>query len=120
MSIVTIVENYIFALLKRAEAETIADGTLVATVPELAGLIAYGGDIHECSRELYRLIEETVRTWLASGYVLPVIDGIDLNSEKGRLLSTYHTRRETSPLRGDFYEDEAQLEAAFKARDRTA
>jgi predicted RNase H-like HicB family nuclease len=84
MPLLTIVEAYIFAALHRAVSETLEDGTLVATIPELPGIITYGADAHECARELYRLVEDTVRTWLASGYAVPVIDGIDLNWRRGR------------------------------------
>src|SRR5947209_6068691 len=60
MSVVTIVEAYIFAALKRAVTEGLEDGTIVATIPELPGIIAYGSDVHECSRKLYDMIEGMV------------------------------------------------------------
>lgn len=114
MPLLTIVEAYIFAALKRAAVETLPDGTLVATIPALPGLIAYGADQHECARTLYGLIEETVRTWLAKGYEVPVLDGIDLNAEKGYVLASYH-RPVTVSSGYEIYEDESALERAFEA-----
>ena len=88
MQLITIVEGYIYAALQHAEVERMEDGTLVATVPELPGIIAFGADQHECSKELYRLIEESLRIWLRKGYDAPVIDGIDLSSEKTHISSS--------------------------------
>jgi hypothetical protein len=116
MPVVTIVQAYIFAALEHAVGEMLEDDTLVATIPELPGVIAYGTDVHECSRELYRLVEDTVRTWLTSGCAVPVIDDIDLNSKKGQILASYHPRLEKPRLQGESYEDEDELEAAFEAR----
>ncbi len=52
MPVVTIVEHYIFAALSHARTDALEDGTLVATIPELPGVITYGADVHECAREL--------------------------------------------------------------------
>jgi len=119
MPVITIVEAYIFAALGHAPAEALEDGTLVATVPELPGVIAYGVDTHECARELYCLIEDTVRTWLANGYLVPVIDEIDLNSDRSQILASYHPRPEIPQRSGEFYEDEVELDRAFGARRKT-
>ncbi len=118
--VITIVEAYIFAALGHALADTLEDGTLVATIPELPGVIAYGADTHECARELYCLIEDTVRTWLANGYLVPVIDGIDLNSDRSQVLASYHPCPEILEPNGEFYEDEVALDRAFEARRKTA
>ncbi|MDQ2742057.1 MAG: hypothetical protein M3Z66_07130 [Chloroflexota bacterium] len=118
--VITIVEAYIFAALRHALAEALEDGTLVATIPELPGVIVYGADTHECARELYCLIEETVRTWLANGYLMPVIDGIDLNLDRSQVLASYHPRAESLEASGEFYDDEVALDRAFEARRKTA
>lgn len=120
LPVITIVEAYIFAALRHALADTFEDGTLVATIPELPGVIAYGADTHECARELYCLIEETVRTWLANGYLIPVINEIDLNSDKSQILASYHPRPEIIRPTSELYEDEVELDRAFEARRKTA
>ncbi|MGI8825136.1 MAG: hypothetical protein ACR2JC_05740 [Chloroflexota bacterium] len=89
-------------------------------MPELPGVIGYGADAHECARELYRLIEDTLRTWLADGYPVPVIDGIDLNSNKNRVLASYHPHIDRVDPGGEHYEDEVELERAFESRGKTA
>jgi predicted RNase H-like HicB family nuclease len=120
MPLITIVESYIFAALERALADSLEDGTVVATIPDFPGVIAYGADTHECARELYRLVEDTVRAWLANGYHVPILDGIDLNSAKGQVLASYHQHPESARPQGDFYEDEHALERACEARRKTA
>ncbi len=56
---------------------------------------------------------------MANGYDFPVIDGIDLNSDKSQVLASYHAQSEATPLGGEFYENERELERAFEARATT-
>lgn len=120
MPIITIVEEYIIAALRSAAVEPLEDGTLVATVPKLPGIVVYGVDTHECARELYRLIEDTVRVWLVSGHDVPGIDWVGLSSEKGQIPASYHSYPELSGSEGVLYEDADELERAFEARRKTA
>ena len=111
MQLITIVEDYVVALMKRAQAEVIGDA-VVATVPDAPGVVASGADQHDCATDLYRRLEDWVRVFVARGYELPIIDGIDLNGERGRSLAGYHGGS-PRPLEGEFFEDENALEAAF-------
>jgi predicted RNase H-like HicB family nuclease len=120
MPLMTIVEAYIVVALRHALAEELEDSTYVATIPELPGLIAYGADVHECACELYRLVGEVVKTWLVSGYHVPVIDGVDLNSEKAQILASYHLHHATTRVDDSLYGDEDALEAAFEARRKSS
>ena len=120
MPVITIVEAYIVAALGHVLVDRLEDGTLVATIPELPGIIAYGEDTHERARELYCLIEDTVRTWLANGYLVPAIDEIDLNSDRSQVLASYHPRPEVHQPSGEVYGDEIALDRAFGARRKTA
>ena len=113
MTVITVVEDYIFAALRQAIRHDLEDGTVAGTIPQFPGLIAYGADVHECSRELYRLLEETVRVWLTKGYTVPIIEDIDLNSAKAQVLATYHVSPREDEAGGEFYEDEETLERAF-------
>jgi predicted RNase H-like HicB family nuclease len=90
MSLTTIVEDYVVAALRHAVPETDEDGTFGAWIPEIPGLVAFGADVHECARNLYGLLEEWVRERLVVGDEMPVIDGIDLNSEAGQTRASYH------------------------------
>lgn len=112
MPLLTIVEHYVTAAMERAVTEQLEDGTIVATVPGCPGVIAFGADAHECAAALYPRLIDWVKVNLAAGHALPVFAGIDLNTESGQILSTYHGEV-ASPLEGDFYEDGAALEAAL-------
>jgi hypothetical protein len=118
----TIIQEYIIAAIKRALVVADEDdgGTTCCYVPEIPGIRAYGRDVHECISELYRLIDMGIPVWLAHGHELPVLDGIDLNSERGKVLATYH--RSTPPDGQDrrYYPDEAALDEAFRCHMRTA
>jgi predicted RNase H-like HicB family nuclease len=121
VQLTTVVEDDLTAALRRAEVEQTEDGTFVAWVSGLPGIIAGGADVHECARELYRRLEEWVMASLARGQKLPVLDGIDLNSDASRTLGTYHQGRlESARAAGrKVSEDEEQLEAAFEELDRS-
>lgn len=114
MPLLTIVEHYIFAALNQAVAEEQEDGTVVATVAALPGLIAYGRNTHECAAECFRLIEQTVKNWLEAGYEIPTIGGIDLNSERGQVLASYHEHSASHDEPDPFYDEEA-FDAALEA-----
>jgi hypothetical protein len=116
----TVVESYVNAAIERAEVATLESGTLVATVPGCPGIVATGADVHQGSEELYHRLEQRVLISLARSQELPVIAGIDLNTEANRTLATYHSRRVASAQRsGDVFWNEAELEAAFEEMDRS-
>jgi predicted RNase H-like HicB family nuclease len=118
MSLTTIVEDYVIAALRHAVPETDADGTVGAWIPEIPGLVAFGADVHECARNLYGLLEEWVRTSLAAEHEMPVIDGIDLNTEAGQALASYHRdSAQSDPARAEVFADDAELEQAFRRHD---
>jgi len=114
MALRTIVEDFVIAAMRSAAAESFEDGSVAATVPGCPGVITYGADQHECATELYARLETWVKLSLAASYTLPVIDGIDLNSQAGQVLATYHGGP-GSPAEGTFYPDEDALEVAFRS-----
>lgn len=116
----TVVEDYVIAAIKHAVAEFSDDGTVGAYVPEFPGIVAFGSDVHECARNLYLHVEEWVRTAISQGYSLPVLDGIDLDSDTGRILTSYHQTSEPTETRGAFFENETALEKAFHYFDDIA
>ena len=117
MGLITIVEDYIYAAMQHASLEQLEDGTLVAWVPGLEGVIATGANRHECSEGLYRRLEDWVKVGLARGIELPLIDGIDLNSDSSRTLATYHPDRLESARSAsrEFFEDSEQFLKALAA-----
>jgi len=120
MPLLTIVQDYIISALRRATVEQMEDGTLAAYVPEIRGVVAFGADVHECARELYVLLEQWVQVSLTKGYELPVLEGIDLNSEASRILASYQKPIDIEQVSGDFFEDEKELAAAFAQHGKPA
>ena len=118
MPLLTVVEHYATAALGHAIPEDLEDGGVGATIPGFPGIIAMGADNHECAMVLYALVIEWVKVSLASGRQLPVIDGIDLNTESSHILATYHEGN-MSRVRGRFFEDDAAFEAALDELNRT-
>ncbi|MGI8553089.1 MAG: type II toxin-antitoxin system HicB family antitoxin [Dehalococcoidia bacterium] len=117
MQLLTIVEDYVLAALRRAIIEQLEDGTVGASIPECPGVLAFGADVHKCARELYARLEDWVRVSLERGNELPVIDGINLNTEASQILASYHPGAPI-PRTGTFYANEEELEAAFAEMDK--
>jgi predicted RNase H-like HicB family nuclease len=67
--------EYIHAALMLAEYDTLEDGSYVATVPGLQGVIAVGDTLEECRMDLIEVIEEWIVARLQWGYSIPPIGG---------------------------------------------
>jgi predicted RNase H-like HicB family nuclease len=67
--------EYIEAALRRAKYETLENGTYVATVDGLRGVIATGETIEECRVDLIEVIEEWITIRLQRGLDIPALDG---------------------------------------------
>ena len=74
--------EYIRAALKQAESDTLEDGSYVATVPGLQGVIAIGDSLEECRTDLIEVIEEWIVARLQWGYPVPPIGGHAIASSK--------------------------------------
>lgn len=111
----TIVEHYVFAAIRHAVVEADdEDGILCAYVPQAKGVIVYGADVHECAAELYARLEDWVESFLRQGHELPVIDGIDLNADASRLLTTYRSARNGKRAPNAVFETEEEFEAELE------
>jgi len=71
--------EYIQAALKLAEYDTLEDGSYVATVEGLQGVIAIGDSIEECRRDLIEVIEGWIVLRLKLGDSIPPLQGISIN-----------------------------------------
>ncbi len=71
--------EYIQAALTLAEYETLEDGTYVATVVGLQGVIAIGDTIEECRKDLIEVIEGWIALRLRFGDLIPPIKGVSIN-----------------------------------------
>jgi predicted RNase H-like HicB family nuclease len=102
MPLMTIVEDFIIAAMKRARVEEFENGVLGASIPECPGVVAFGADQHECARNLYAQLDEWVAVSLTAQTPLPVLDGIDLNRQSDALVATYHSSRGAA---GRYFDD---------------
>ncbi len=66
----------------QAEYDTLEDGSYVATVPVLQGVIAVGDSLEECRTDLIEVIEEWIVARLQWGYPVPPIGGHAIASSK--------------------------------------
>jgi predicted RNase H-like HicB family nuclease len=67
--------EYIEAALRRAKYETLENGTYMATVDGLRGVIATGKTIEACRVDLIEVIEEWITIRLQRGLDIPAMDG---------------------------------------------
>jgi predicted RNase H-like HicB family nuclease len=74
--------EYIQAALEGAEYDTLEDGSYVATVPGLQGVIAVGNSFEECRKDLIEVIEEWIIARIQWGYSIPPIAGHTIESSK--------------------------------------
>ena len=65
--------EYIKAVLELAEYDTLEDGSYVATVEGLRGVIAIGDSIEECRRDLIEVIEGWIALRIRFGAKIPMI-----------------------------------------------
>jgi predicted RNase H-like HicB family nuclease len=70
--------EYTQAVLKHAEYVVLEDGTYMATVDSLQGVIAIGDTIEECRQDLIEVIEGWVALRLRMGDTIPPVDGITI------------------------------------------
>ena len=71
--------EYIQAALRHAKYEILEDGTYMATVADLRGIIAVGETIEDCRDDLIGAIEGWVALGLRLSHPIPPIDGHDIN-----------------------------------------
>jgi predicted RNase H-like HicB family nuclease len=67
--------EYIGAALRRAKYELLDNGTYMATVEGLLGVLATGETIEKCREDLIEVIEEWITIRLQRGLTIPDLDG---------------------------------------------
>lgn len=73
------ITEYIQAALRRAKYE-VEEDTYYAEVPELPGVLAYGGTLEDCRQQLIEVIEGWLIVGFRHGDTIPVLDSVDLNT----------------------------------------
>ena len=73
--------GYIQAALASAVFDKLEDASFSGRIPSCRGVIAFGGTLQECERELQSALEDWILVGLKLNHPLPVLAGIDLNKE---------------------------------------
>jgi hypothetical protein len=71
--------DYIEAAMRRAQYETLDDGTVYGEIPELQEVWGNAPTQIACVDELRDALEGWIVLGLRLGHTLPIVDGIDLN-----------------------------------------
>lgn len=108
MPTMSIVEDYIIRAIRRAEFERLEDGSVVAHLSGFPGLVALGPDAKSCLDDLWDRLDDWIRVSIDEVLPLPVLDGVDLNSEASRKLADYHNYRAELP-RGRLFETDEEF-----------
>jgi predicted RNase H-like HicB family nuclease len=109
----SMIDAYLRALLQHVKIEPLDEGGYQATVPEAFGVVASGDDPRECANDLRRRLERWIRTRMARGVPLPVVDGIDPNGEFERLVADYHDAAFVNGDHGEVFLSDADFRAAL-------
>ncbi len=72
--------EYVHAALMQAEYDTLEDGSYVATVPGLQGVIAVGSNLEECRSDLIEVIKEWIVARLQWRCPIPSISGYTMRT----------------------------------------
>lgn len=71
----TMFSEYIGEALRRAKYESLENGSYMATVEGLRGVIATGETIEKCREDLIEVIEEWIAIRLQRGFAIPDLNG---------------------------------------------
>jgi len=74
--------EYINRALRKAKYEMLEDGTFVATVPGLRGVLASAATVEGCRDQLAEVIEGWVLVRIAHGLPVPSVDGVKVVASK--------------------------------------
>lgn len=79
-----ILTGYVDQALSQAVYDKLEDGTFAGRIPVCKGVVAFGTSLRECEEELRSTLEDWILLGLKLGHALPVIGGVNLNSEPQR------------------------------------
>jgi hypothetical protein len=80
----TIFDRYAAEALKEAQYDELEDGSIVGRIPRLLGVIEVAPDRERCEVELRSQVVDWARQSVRQGDEVPVLGGIDLNSDEAR------------------------------------
>lgn len=76
-----VISEYIARAMAQAEYDKLDDGSFSGRISSCKGVIAFGSTLSECENELRSTLEDWLLVGFKLGHKLPVIEGIDLNTE---------------------------------------
>jgi predicted RNase H-like HicB family nuclease len=79
-----ILSDYVDEAMAQAVYDKLEDGAFTARIPSCKGVVAFANTLVECEQELRSTLEDWILVGIKLGHVLPVIGGIDLNTEPAR------------------------------------
>jgi predicted RNase H-like HicB family nuclease len=74
-----LIREYVNLGLHKAHYEKLDDGSFVAEVPGLQGVLATGATLETCRDQLAEVLEEWVLVRVAEGLDVPPIDGVTVS-----------------------------------------
>ena len=72
------IREYVEQGLRKARYDKLEDGTFVAEVPGLRGVLATASSLERCRAQLAEVIEEWVLVRVSRGLKVPALDGIEV------------------------------------------
>ncbi len=72
------IREYVESGLQRARYDKLENGSFVAEVPGLRGVLATGPTLERCRRQLAEVIEEWVLVRVARGLKVPSLGGVEV------------------------------------------
>ncbi len=81
MTVRYVLTEYIDRALNDAIYEQLEDATFAGRISSCVGVLAFGTTIRDCRDELRSTLEDWLLVGLKLGHPLPVVAGIDLNTE---------------------------------------
>ena len=76
-----VLTDYIEQAMAQAQIEKLGENSFGGRIPPCPGVVALGDTPSECREELRSVLEEWIVVGFKLGHPLPVVAGIDLNSE---------------------------------------
>ena len=84
MAVRFVLSDYVDAALGEAVYDKLEDGSFAGRIPPCKGVVAFAATLRDCEDELRSTLEDWILVGLKLGHTLPVISGIDLNTEPTR------------------------------------
>jgi len=79
-----VLSEYVDKAMAQAAYDKLEDGTFSGCIPPCKGVVAFGPTLRECENELRSTLEDWILVGIKLSHILPVIDGVDLNTEPTR------------------------------------